>query len=121
VQVLWRTGRRQATAREVSLLWTAAPHFFQDASAPSTALGPPVHEYYLPGMVHASGTLCRSLQRALLCCNCEVPESLSPAALVSCCADALNEMRNAKQLDAVCIGGAASEIIRQLVREEMAG
>ena len=114
VQALWRVNHGRSTAREVSSLWASAPHLLQDGPGKSA----PVHQAFLPGIVTAPGTLCRSLQRALLCNKCQVPESINPTALVSCCADALNEMRNAGQLGGVSLDGPGAEAVQRLIREE---
>mmetsp|Transcript_60263 Transcript_60263/g.179490 ORF Transcript_60263/g.179490 Transcript_60263/m.179490 type:complete len:149 (-) Transcript_60263:63-509(-) len=123
VQTLWRTAHNRTAAREVSALWTQAPHLLQDLSEsrPGVDLSSlPVHESLIQGIVSAPGTLCRSLQRALLCNNCHVPEGVTPTVFVTVCADALNEMRNADQLKLVRIGGPSGEALHRLVREEMA-
>jgi len=126
VQALWRTGHNRVTAKEVSSLWNAAPHLLQDLDAPRAATAPgaekcgaPVHDDFVRGVVAATGTLCRSLQRALLCNNCTVPEGVSPMTYVGACADALNEMRNAEQLNMICVRGDAGEAVHRIVCEEM--
>jgi len=121
LQVLWRLGHCRSTAREVCSLWQAAPHLLgASASETGEGPGPPLHEHFIPGVVAAPGTLSRSLQRALLCGGCRVPEAVSPGAFMACCADALNEMRNAEQLKAVRVCGAAGPAIHRLVNDEMA-
>lgn len=123
VQALWRIGHSRTTAREVSSLWSVAAHLLQDASAATKGIADksrPVHECFIHGIVTAPGTLCRSLQHALLCNHCQVPESIAPTAFATSCADALNELRNADQLSMISVGGALGQAIHRLVHEETA-
>eukprot|EP00913_Durusdinium_trenchii_P007352 g6911.t1 len=116
VRLLWRVLHSRSTAREVSKLWMAAPYTMQEGSAvrlsresfQSTGFSvesAPVHEMFIPGIIAASGTLSRSLQKCLLCTGCQVPPGVSPASFVAACADALNELRNADQLRQVRVQG----------------
>merc|ERR1712129_607399 len=122
VQALWRVAHSRSSAREVSGLWTAAPHLLQhlDRTGGGANCAAPLHEDFIAGVVAAAGTLSRSLQRALVSTNSQVPEHIDPSAFVMSCADALNEMCNADQLCQVRVGGARGEAIQRLIKEEMA-
>ncbi|CAK9103285.1 unnamed protein product [Durusdinium trenchii] len=116
VRLLWRVLHSRSTAREVSKLWMAAPYTMQDIS--SEVESAPVHEMFIPGIIAASGTLSRSLQKCLLCTGCQVPPGVSPASFVAACADALNELRNADQLRQVRVQGPGAAAVQRLVQEE---
>lgn len=119
VRLLWRVLHCRSNAREVSRLWVRAPHMMQDLSSKADTARP-VHELCIPGILAAPGTFCRTLQRSLLCNNCQVPPGISATTFVAACADALNEMRNADQLSLVQVEGAGKADIYRMVKEEMA-
>lgn len=119
VRLLWRVLHCRSNAREVNRLWVRAPHMMQDLSSKAD-IARPVHELCIPGILSAPGTFCRTLQRSLLCNNCQVPPGISATTFVAACADALNEMRNADQLSLVQVEGAGKADIYRMVKEEMA-
>eukprot|EP00434_Breviolum_minutum_P020447 symbB.v1.2.018031.t1/scaffold1374.1/size123604/13 len=111
VRLLWRVLHSRSTAREVSKLWIAAPYMLQDMSSQVEAA--PIHEIFIAGIVAASGTLSRSLQRCLLCNSCQVPQGVAPASFVAACADALNELRNADQLRQIRVIGPGEAAVQR--------
>eukprot|EP00746_Dinoflagellata_sp_MGD_P098606 gnl/MRDRNA2_/MRDRNA2_39847_c0_seq1.p1 gnl/MRDRNA2_/MRDRNA2_39847_c0~~gnl/MRDRNA2_/MRDRNA2_39847_c0_seq1.p1 ORF type:complete len:247 (-),score=52.56 gnl/MRDRNA2_/MRDRNA2_39847_c0_seq1:48-704(-) len=118
-QIMWRIGHSRATAREVSDVWLSAQHLLQDELA-SAEGSPVVHPYFLSGIIMASGILCRSLQRVLLCNGCCVPDTMTPAAYVAACADALHELRNSDDLRGVLrISGPGGDAVRRMALEEI--
>eukprot|EP00439_Symbiodinium_sp_Y106_P050425 s358_g6.t1 len=116
VRLLWRVLHCRSNAREVSRLWVRAPHMMQDLSSKADTARP-VHELCIPGILAAPGTFCRTLQRSLLCNNCQVPPGISATTFVAACADALNEMRNADQLSLVQVEGAGKADIYRMEGE----